>query len=519
MSSCFNPPPPPHPAAGEHSGDQSTSYHLTVTNLSFTITPTASFWQPNPTPITILKSVTFHAGTSQILAVVGPSGTGKSTLLRYIAGRVRDSEFDPSAVTINGRGISTPSQLRKICGFVPQEDNLLPLLTVRETLMYGSKFSLREMTMKEKEEKVDSLLIELGLVHVADSFVGGISGGERKRVSIGDAMICDPPILVLDEPTSGLDSGSAVQVIEQLSAIAGLKKRTIVISIHQPGYRIIRLIPNFLILSRGCAVHNGNLESLEDLIVDLGFRIPDQLNPLEFAMEILQSLEESAKSEIRIPPESVTRRRLIWQEATKNPKLGSSGGENFSEIANLCSRSWKIIYRTKQLLAARTIQALIGGFGLGSVYIKLPKNSDSDDGKGEISQRLGLFAFSLSFLLSSTVEALPIYLQERRVLMKEASRGSYKISNYMIANTIIFLPFLLIVALLFSVPVYSLVGLNPEIAAFGFFALTVWLIILMANSLVMFLSAISPDFIVGNSLICTVLGAFFLFSDTHLIRC
>lgn len=132
--------------------------------------------------------------------------------------------------------------------------------------------------------------------------------------------------------------------------------------------------------------------------------------------------------------------------------------------------------------------------------------------EGAVAERLGLFAFSLSFLLSSTVEALPIYLQERRVIMKEASRGAYKISSYMIANTIIFLPFLFAVAILFAVPVYWIVGLNPSITAFVFFTFVVWVIVLMASSLVLFLSAISPDFISGNSLICTVLGAFFLFS-------
>ena len=80
---------------------------------------------------------------------------------------------------------------------------------------------LKEMTPKDRELRVESLLQELGLFHVADSFVGdeenrGISGGERKRVSIGVDMIHNPPILLLDEPTSGLDSTSALQVIEVL---------------------------------------------------------------------------------------------------------------------------------------------------------------------------------------------------------------------------------------------------------------------------------------------------------------
>ncbi|CAN0896743.1 ABC transporter G family member 23 [Linum grandiflorum] len=511
-SSCFN----PSVAAtdDQDSTSISSSYHLTVTNLSFTITPVASSsfpcfhlpWQRKPEPIEILKSVSFQAGNSKILAIVGPSGTGKSTLLRYISGRVTNSEFDPRAIQINSCGISSLSQLRKICGFVPQEDDLLPLLTVRETLMYSAKFRLKDLTLKEKEDKVDDLLVELGLVRVAGSFVGGISGGERKRVSIGVDMISDPKILILDEPTSGLDSSSALQVIQQLSSIARVKQRTVVISIHQPSYRIVQCIPNFLILSRGFVVHYGGLESLQESIAGLGFQIPDRLNPIEFAMEIIHSLEESAKSQT--PTLNQSESSTIIHQHHQSGKPHSTGPViDFSEIANLCSRSWKIIYRTKQLFTARTVQALAGGFGLGSVYIKVRKH-DNDN----VAERFGLFAFSLSFLLSSTVEALPIYLQERQVLMKEASRGSYRISSYVIANTVVFLPFLLAVAILFSVPVYWLAGLNPSIYAFGFFTLTVWLIILMASSLVMFLSAVSPDFIVGNSIICAVLGAFFLFS-------
>ncbi|XP_012065924.1 ABC transporter G family member 23 [Jatropha curcas] len=510
-SSRHSPPPPQH-----HS---QVPYKLTVTNLSYTISSCestfASFFHvgQKPKPINILQSVSFQARSSELLAIVGPSGTGKSTLLRIISGRVKDKDFNPKSVSINDRFIYKPAQLRKICGFVAQEDNLLPLLTVKETLMYGAKFRLKEMSTKDKEKRVESLMLELGLSHVANSFVGdeenrGISGGERKRVSIGVDVINDPPILLLDEPTSGLDSTSALQVIELLSNMAKEKHRTILFSIHQPSYRILGFINNFLILSNGCVVYNGSLESLEETIYNLGFQVPMQLNALEFSMEIIQTLGEHSKSITYISPLQYS----IWQEESAFQieqgiqKKGISSLLHLHEIIYLCSRFSKVIYRTKQLLLARTLQALVGGFGLASVYIKVKKDEEG------IAERLGLFAFSLSFLLSSTVEALPIFLQERRVLMKEASRAAYSISSYIIANTIIFLPFLLAVAVIFSIPIYWLVGLNPSISAFTFFTFIVWLIVLMASSLVLFLSAISPDFISGNSLICTVLGAFFLFS-------
>ncbi|CAI9268951.1 unnamed protein product [Lactuca saligna] len=517
-SSRHSPPPPPYPSK--------PSYKLTVKNLSYTIKSSHQFTLPwllnKPKRINILKSVSFIAQSSEIMAIVGPSGSGKSSLLHFISGRVHDNTLDPkTTISLNDFPITSPSQMKKICGFVAQEDNLLPLLTVKETLMYSAKFQLTEMSSKEKEHRVECLIHELGLVHVCDSFVGdendrGISGGERKRVSIGVDMIPDPPILLLDEPTSGLDSSSALQVIELLSNMATSKQRTIILSIHQPSYRVLQYISNFLILSDGSVIHNGSLESLEGTINQLGFEIPAQLNALEFSMEIKETLETSYNSkepvatfQELIEPSFAT----VWAEQTNGTfqellrrDQSVQPKARYNEILILCTRFWKTIYRTKQLFLARTMQAVVGGLGLGSVYVKVENNENG------IAERLGLFAFSLSFLLSSTVEALPIYLQERRVLMKEASRGAYKTSSYMIANTIVFLPFLFIIGLLFSIPVYWLVGLDPSATAFAFFVFVVWLIVLMASSLVLFLSAVSPDFISGNSLISTVLGAFFLFS-------
>lgn len=505
-------PPPSHP-----------TYKLAVSNLSYTILHKrklpAFFRTPLPKPTNILDSVSFIAKSSEILAVVGRSGAGKSTLLQIISGRVRDAEFNSKNLSLNDHPFTSPGQLRKICGFVTQEDNLLSLLTVKETLMFSARFRLRGMNAKEKEERVHLLMQELGLVHVANSFVGdeetrGISGGERKRVSIGVDVIHDPPILLLDEPTSGLDSSSALQVIELLATMAKARHRMVILTIHQPSYRILQYISTFLLLSRGSVAHCGSLNSLEETITGMGYQIPDQLNAIEYAMEIIRPLEDANRTKSYTSIEDCeSSSYLVWLgkeeefgRIMENTKTACCYCCRMYEITTLCLRFWKIIYRTKQLFLARTMQAIVGGFGLGSVYLKVKAD------EGGVAERLGLFAFSLSFLLSSTVEALPIFLQERRVLMREVSRGAYRVSSYMIANTIVFLPFLLVVALLFAIPVYWLVGLNPSFNAFAFFTLVVWLIVLMASSLVLFLSAVSPDFISGNSLICVVLGAFFLFS-------
>ncbi|CAA6654021.1 unnamed protein product [Spirodela intermedia] len=439
----------------------------------------ARFRRPGQMPkaANILKSVSFTARGSEILAVAGPSGAGKSTLLRFVSGRLRNSGSEPGSVSFNDR-VMSPTQLRKLCGYVTQDDNLLPLLTVEETLLFTSKFLLRGCNGEGRRERVDSLMEELGLTSVAKSYVGGdevrgISGGERKRVSIAVDMIHNPLCFSSTSPRQGSTANRPFRfVIDLLASMAKTRGQILILTIHQPSYRILHYISTFLFLSQGSVAHLGNLSSLEEAIAGR-VRHGD--------------IAEAG---------GMLRRALVQEGGAGDPPERSDGGGYcgwWEEMSFLCWRFWKVMYRTKQLFLARTLQAVVGGIGLGSVFFGV-----SADAAG-VAQRLGLFAFTLSFLLSSTVEGLPIFLQERRVLMREASRE-------------FFLPFLLVVSLLFSAPVYWLVGLNPSSGAFFFFTFMVWLIMLTASSVVLFLGAVSPDFILGNSLLCVFLAIFFLFS-------
>jgi ABC-type multidrug transport system permease subunit len=321
----------------------------------------------------------------------------------------------------------------------------------------------------------------------------------------------DPPVLLLDEPTSGLDSRSAADVLALLRDLARARRQVVVLSIHQPSYRMLGYVSSLLLLSRGAVAHHGTLASLEGALARLGHTVPVQINPLELAME----MEVTAQLE----DDHATRHSHVVVDDEE-----VRGGLNFvpdqgycsrgTEVAALTVRCWRTMYRTRELFAARAAQAVVAGLGLGSVYFRI--SPDTPDG---VALRLGLFAFTLSFLLSSTVEALPILLHERRVLMREASRRAYRLSSYVLANALVFAPCLLAVSLLFSVPLYWLAGLRAApLGAFAFFVLAVWFIVLMASSLVLFLSAVAPDFVLGNALICVFLGVFFLFSGYFIPR-
>lgn len=348
------PPPPP----------LSRSYTLTTSSISYAKSTTATTaspynWLKSCTaaePTYILRDISFTAHPSQILAIVGPSGAGKSTLLDILAARTTPTH---GAVLLNSSTLNL-STFRKLSTYVPQHDACLPLLTVSETFAFAARLLLPSKS--QIQATVDSLLADLRLTHVANTrLISGLSGGERRRVSIGLSLLHDPAVLLLDEPTSGLDSASAFNVISTLKSICLARHRTVVLSIHQPSFRILSAIDRILLLCKGCVIHHGTLSTLESFLVSKEFSIPPQLNPLEFAMEIMNQLTPSSNSSSIPSSDSAIVARS--NDEDDQIKYRSS---RLHEIFTLHWRFWVIIFRTRQLLFTNTLEALIVGIVLGN---------------------------------------------------------------------------------------------------------------------------------------------------------
>jgi ATP-binding cassette subfamily G (WHITE) protein 2 len=159
------------------------------------------------------------------------------------------------------------AELKRIAGYVMQDDLLNGYLTVEETLMYAAKLRLpRTFTYKQHKERVNDVMADLGLSHVHNVSVGtplkkGISGGERKRVCVGMQLLNRPQLLFLDEPTSGLDSVTALDLLRTFHALAHGKSQekavTIVCSIHQPQSKIFNLFDSLILLKAGNVIYQG----------------------------------------------------------------------------------------------------------------------------------------------------------------------------------------------------------------------------------------------------------------------
>ncbi|KAE9450757.1 hypothetical protein C3L33_17344, partial [Rhododendron williamsianum] len=209
----------------------------------------------------LLKGVSGEAKPRRLLAIMGPSGSGKTTLLNVLAGQIVASTrlHLSGLLEVNGRPIATRSYK---LAYVRQEDLFFSQLTVRETLSLAAELQLQEISsVEERDEYVNNLLFRLGLVSCADSRVGdakvrGISGGEKKRLSLACELMASPSVIFADEPTTGLDAFQAEKVMETLRQLAQ-DGHTVICSIHQPRGSVYGKFDDIVLLTEGALVYAG----------------------------------------------------------------------------------------------------------------------------------------------------------------------------------------------------------------------------------------------------------------------
>lgn len=206
-----------------------------------------------------IHDMSFTLTNGQLLAIMGGSGTGKTTLLSLLNGTLSPQS---GTITLNGHAINEP-QSKALIGFVSQDDILIEELTVYENLMFTARLCFEGVSDEELDRRVTNTLNQLGLLAIKDLKVGSplqktISGGQRKRVNIALELIREPAVLFLDEPTSGLSSSDTEKVISLLKEQA-YKGRLIITNIHQPSSDVYKMFDRLWLLDKGgYPVFDGN---------------------------------------------------------------------------------------------------------------------------------------------------------------------------------------------------------------------------------------------------------------------
>ncbi|KAF2724916.1 hypothetical protein K431DRAFT_281389 [Polychaeton citri CBS 116435] len=236
----------------------------------------------------ILQGVTGSMPRGSCWGIMGGSGAGKSTFMNNLMGKTTNTG---GTIKINGWS-KNMSRYKKLIGYVPQDDIVFPELTVRENILHSARVRL-PASWKDKaiQDHVDSLIACLALSHVQHSRVGDavkpvISGGQRRRTSIGMELAAAPMAIFLDEPTSGLDATSAASIMRLLRAISRLGVTTIAI-IHQPREEIFFGFDQLLLLARGRSVYSGPTDEVQSYFESMGYQFPTRSNPADTVMDII----------------------------------------------------------------------------------------------------------------------------------------------------------------------------------------------------------------------------------------
>ncbi|KAL7619738.1 hypothetical protein AAE478_010280 [Parahypoxylon ruwenzoriense] len=337
-------------------------------------------------------TTTFQAGKLNV--IMGPSGSGKTSLLNAMALRLHSTigtRYNPSGkLTFNG-AIPSDSVIRSVVSYVCQDDDaLLPSLTVRETLRFAAGLRLPKwMNKLEKYQRAEEVLIKMGLKDCADNLVGndlvkGISGGEKRRVSIAVQILTDPRVLLLDEPTSGLDAFTANSILEVLQGLAK-EGRTLILTIHQARSDIFKHFGNVLLLARGGSpAYAGSAKGMLPYFNSLGYQCPQHTNPADYALDLitidLQEAHREAESREKV-------HRLIesWAKVTMSPSGAPQAAPRLSNINEAEELSAESITDTK----SNTYQPANFGKGTAESTADSGEGSEaSQEGTAELERRL-----------------------------------------------------------------------------------------------------------------------------------
>ncbi|KJE90634.1 breast cancer resistance protein [Capsaspora owczarzaki ATCC 30864] len=240
----------------------------------------------------ILKGVSVIVEAGTVLAIMGPSGCGKTTLLDILAGRKTRGDIRGQVLINDKPRESFGRFFTRMSGYVTQDDVLPETLTVRESLWYTAQLRLpQSLANVRKNARVDEIIRLLTLGGCKDSRIGGkllrgISGGERRRLSIGTELLTSPSILFLDEPTSGLSATDALNVMETIMGLAK-QGRAVLTTIHQPRSNIFHMFDQLLLMSQGSPVYYGSASSVGRYFAQQGYECPAGFNIADFILDVV----------------------------------------------------------------------------------------------------------------------------------------------------------------------------------------------------------------------------------------
>jgi len=462
-----------------------------------------------------------------VTAILGPSGAGKSTLLNTLT----------DSLSLNSRG-TADIHLPGLSTFVPQDDRLHGFFTVKSYMQHYARLTKLDLPSEELDEKIDQLISQLGLTEqsstiVGDIFLKGLSGGQKRRLSIALEALTSPTNFFLDEPTSGLDAESALQVMEFLKGYAkAAAGRRVILTIHQPSAFIWERIDNVVLLSKGKLMYEGARGNIEKFFSNAGYPTPPQWNSADHYVTMVndefrnhtKSVDEWAElykqwetthhigedESLRFKgPIEKTDRSKLMSASSSRPTIESKRSVGLGVIAELTYRYFLNLWFNPGILLTRVAMYCMLALMVGALFFDLGKQTDYES----ILSRAAVLFYCVAFFIFMSVAVLPFTVIERDIVDKEVLNRYYHPFSYQVAQGLASIPGAALLAGLVSVIILTLVKFQDP----SWYFLNMFLSLATSEALAQLVSHVVPHFVIGMALVAGLFGFFMLFQGFMLV--
>lgn len=485
---------------------QQAPVDLSWENLSFSV---SKGWRKKETK-TILKDLSGLVTSGELTAIMGPSGAGKSTLMNILSGFLNAKHEGKILVNNKRRNLN---MFRKLCCYITQDDYLLPHLTVLEAVTVAANLKIPSSVSKEERKQMVSDVIEmLGLTECEKTKTIYLSGGQKKRLSIAQELVSNPPVMFFDEPTSGLDSALSYHCITLLQSLAR-GGRTIICSIHQPSSRIFQLFDRLYVLSAGQCVYNGTIQDLIPFLSSHGMECPSFYNPADYIMEIAsgeigdkeklvmvikceiedakkldESLEKSNFLSVYGMRNSETRASTLSlvsnKEALNEDEYHGYPRNSFTQFRILLVRTFLSMLREPTMTKVRFFSHVGVGLLTGVMYLNTANIAD------KIFNNVAFLFLSILFLcFTAMLPTILTFPAERSGFFREHLNGWYSTKTYYLAKTLADMPFQIVFPIMYGSIVYWMTGQPSDTWRFCLFLCFCVFTSLVGQSLVIAIGA------------------------------
>lgn len=395
--------------------------------------------------LNILKDVWGRAEAGKTTAIMGASGAGKTSLFQTLAGRVPSGGNLVIEGGIYLGGVKfDPSQRehRKAIAYVSQEDALHEASTPREAIFFSARLRLpKSVSDEECTNIVNNTLAELGLESAADTIIGGgfkkgISGGEKRRVSIGVELVAKPSLIFLDEPTSGLDSFAAAQVMKLLKSVAE-HGNTVLFTIHQPSSNIFSTFDRLILLNKGQVMHQGDVKAIARDFDRCGHAVPPQYNPADWIIDVAQgyTLEElqNNTSFFAKQPEKWLANIAPADSGKEFEAPVQDSVSTWKEFSLLQQREWHGLLRNPASIVINVVVTGILSMIFGVIFFDIG-NKDRSEYSVIQSQLGAVVNVLIATLMGQSNPAMLTFSKDRPVFLREFSTDHYTIVPYFLSK-------------------------------------------------------------------------------------